>query len=47
MSTNHHHGAICNSLALNGEIVSSDKKVVSLHGGGSGTNFDKGGKSQS
>ena len=40
-------GAICGSLTLNGEIVPSDKKVVSLDGGGSGTNFDKGGKSRS
>ena len=41
------NGAICGSLALDGEIVPSDKKVVSLDGGGSGTSFDKGGKSQS
>ena len=41
------NGAICGSLALNDEIVPSDKKVVSLDGDGSGTNFDKGGKSRS
>ena len=40
-------GAICGSLALNGKIVPSDKKVVSFDGGGSGTNFDKQGKSRS
>ena len=40
-------GAICDSLALNDEIVPWDKKVVSLHGGRSGTNFDKGRKSWS
>ena len=41
------NGAKCGSLALNCEIVPSDKKVISLDGGGSGKNFGKGGKSRS
>ena len=40
-------GTISGNLGLNGEIVPSDKKVVSVDGVGSGTNFDKGGKSRS
>ena len=40
-------GAICGRLALSGKIVPSDKKVVSVNGVGSGTNFAKGGKSRS